>query len=112
MMLDISKADWKLFRERIPGWQEAYMERLTREYIELLSSEEPASKKFWALDKRIREDKRMPGVQLELEKSQVGWDLIRLLRDGVIIDSDLEGFSKDLKDTVLHLVKTHHGNNR
>lgn len=111
-MLDISKADWKLFRERIPGWQEAYMERLTREYIELLSSEEPASKKFWALDKRIREDKRMPGVQLELEKSQVGWDLIRLLRDGVIIDSDLEGFSKDLKDTVLHLVKTHHGNNR
>ena len=111
-MLDISKADWKLFRERIPGWQDAYMERLTREYIELLSSEEPASKKFWALDKRIREDKRMPGVQLELEKSQVGWDLIRLLRDGVIIDSDLEGFSKDLKDTVLHLVKTHHGNNR
>lgn len=111
-MLEISKADWKLFRERIPGWQEAYMERLTREYIELLSSEEPASKKFWALDKRIREDKRMPGVQLELEKSQVGWDLIRLLRDGVIIDSDLEGFSKDLKDTVLHLVKTHHGNNR
>ena len=42
MMLDISKADWKLFRERISGWQEAYMERLTREYIELLSSDEPA----------------------------------------------------------------------
>ena len=40
MMLDISKADWKLFRERISGWQEAYMERLTREYIELLSSDE------------------------------------------------------------------------
>ena len=65
MMPDISKADWKLFRERISEWQEAYMERLAREYIALLSSEEPASKKFWDLEKRIREDKRMPGVLLE-----------------------------------------------
>ena len=112
MMPDISKADWKLFRERLPEWQEAYMERLTRQYIDLLSSEEPASKKFWDLEKRIREDKRMPGVQLELEKSQVGWDLIRLLRAGVITESDLAGFSEDLKDTVIHLVKTHHVHNR
>ena len=108
MMMDISKADWKLFRERISGWQEAYMERLTREYIELLSSDEPASKKFWALEERIREDKRQPGVQLELKKSEVGWDLIRLLGEGVITESDLEGFSEDLKDTVVHLVKSHY----
>ena len=27
-MMDISKADWKLFREKLPGWQEAYMEKL------------------------------------------------------------------------------------
>ena len=108
MMLDISKADWKLFRERLPKWQEAYMERLAREYIVLLSSEEPASKKFWDLEKRIREDKRQPGVQLELKKSEVGWDLIRLLGEGVITESDLEGFSEDLKDTVIHLVKSHY----
>ena len=107
-MVDISKADWKLFRERISGWQEAYMERLTREYIELLSGNEPASKKFWALEERIREDKRQPGVQLELKKSEVGWDLIRLLGEGVITESDLEGFSEDLKDTVVHLVKSHY----
>ena len=106
MMLEISKADWKLFRERLPEWQEAYMERLTRQYIDLLSSEEPASKKFWDLEKRIREDKRMPGVLLELRKSEVGWDLVRLLGDGVITESDLEGFSGELKDNVIHLAKT------
>ena len=33
--MEISKADWKLFRERIGVWQEAYMDRLNREYIEL-----------------------------------------------------------------------------
>ena len=106
MMPDISKADWKLFRERISEWQEAYMERLAREYIALLSSEEPASKKFWDLEKRIREDKRMPGVLLELRRSEVGWDLVRLLGDGVITESDLEGFSGELKDNVIHLAKT------
>jgi hypothetical protein len=39
-MIEISKSDWKLFRERLPEWQEHYMERLTKEYIELLSSPE------------------------------------------------------------------------
>ena len=32
--VDITKSDWKLFRERLPGWQEKYMERLVEEYIE------------------------------------------------------------------------------
>ena len=41
-MVDISKADWRLFRERIGGWQEAYMEKLNKEYIELLSGDESA----------------------------------------------------------------------
>ena len=33
----IKEADWRLFRSRLPIWQEAYMERLNREYIALLS---------------------------------------------------------------------------
>ena len=107
-MMEISKADWKLFRERLPEWQESFMERLDREYIELLGSDKPASEKFWALEKRIRQDKRLPGVLLELRKSEMGWDLVRLLGDGVITDSDLEGFSDDLRETVLHLVKVHY----
>ncbi len=66
--MDISKADWKLFRERIGGWQEAYMARLNQEYIELLSAEGDASDKFWALDERIKEGRKAPGVRLELKK--------------------------------------------
>ena len=30
--MDISKKDWKLFRERLSGWQENYMEGLVKEY--------------------------------------------------------------------------------
>ena len=32
-----TEADWKLFRKKIAGWQEAYMEKLVREYMDLLS---------------------------------------------------------------------------
>ena len=38
-MVDVSKRDWKLFREKLPGWQESYMERLCKEYVELLTCE-------------------------------------------------------------------------
>ncbi len=37
--MDISKADWKLYRERVPDWQEHYMEKLTEEYVKLLTSQ-------------------------------------------------------------------------
>ena len=33
-MVEISKVDWRLFRERVPEWQEHYMERLTKKYME------------------------------------------------------------------------------
>lgn len=35
--MEISKRDWKLFREKIADWQESYMDRLNKEYIKLLS---------------------------------------------------------------------------
>ena len=50
----VNEKDWKLFRSRIPDWQEAYMDRLNHEYIELLSGEGNPSDKFWALEERIR----------------------------------------------------------
>ncbi len=75
--IEITKSDWKLFRERLPGWQEKYMERLVEEYAKYLQSDLPASTKFWEMEKRIKEDKRRPGVQLSLEKKNVDFDLMR-----------------------------------
>ena len=42
----VNEKDWKLFRKMLPGWQEAYMEKLCREYAEILSSSGNASDKF------------------------------------------------------------------
>ena len=61
-IMDISKKDWKLFRERLSGWQENYMEGLVKAYADFLNDDKkPASDKFWELEKRIKEDKRHPG---------------------------------------------------
>ncbi len=54
--MEISKADWKLFCERVPAWQGHYMERLAREYVELLTSPGEASDHFWKLKKQVRRD--------------------------------------------------------
>lgn len=63
------KKDWKLFRERLSGWQENYMEGLVKEYVKFLNDDKkPAVEKFWELEKRIKEDKRHPGVIMELKK--------------------------------------------
>ena len=63
-MYQSEEKDWKVFREKLPEWQEAYMERLIKEYAELLNSDKAASEKFWALDKRIRADRQSLGVRI------------------------------------------------
>ena len=72
------------------------MERLNREYIELLSADGMASEKFWALNKRIREDRRSAGVAVEMRRSVLHANIWRLLGEGVISVEDLDGFSDEL----------------
>ena len=98
--MEISKRDWKLFREKISEWQESYMERLSQEYIELLSGNGSASDRFWALEERIKQDRSKPGVLVEMTKSKVIWNIIALIQDGTITMNDLNDFSDDLKDAV------------
>lgn len=103
-MIEISKQDWKLFQEKVPVWQEKYMDRLVREYVDFLKSDKPASSKFWEIEKKIKKDKKNPGVQMELRKSETVWDIVMMLRDEVITRDDLEGFSAELIATVEDLL--------
>ncbi len=98
--MEVLKSDWKLFRARIGDWQEAYMERLVKEYVKLLSGAESASDKFWKLEERIKKDKKHPGVILELRKGNMIFDIVALIHSGVITIADLEDFSDELKESV------------
>ena len=103
--MEVTKKDWKLYREKIPGWQEAYMEKLIASYVKYLQSKEPASTKFWELEKRIKRDRKNPGVLIELKKQDMPFDLIRLIHEGVITINDLDEFSDELKETVHFLLE-------
>ena len=100
-MYQVIEKDWKLFRKLLPGWQEAYMERLTKEYIELLNSDRQASDKFWELDKRIKQDKRCTGVLArDVKRSNMFQLIVNLIYEGAISEYDLKEFSKYLRDAV------------
>ena len=74
------------------------MEGLVKGYANFLNDDKkPASEKFWELEKLIKEDKRHPGVVMELKKSEVIWDIVRLIRLKVITYNDLSDFSDELQ---------------
>ena len=105
-IMDISKMDWNLFREKLSDWQENYMEGLVKEYANFLNDDKkPASEKFWELEKRIKEDKRHPGVVMEMSKSEAIGDIVRLIRLKVITYDDLSDFSDELQNEVKRILE-------
>ncbi len=100
-MYQVIEKDWKLFRKLLPGWQEAYMERLAKEYIELLSSDRQASDKFWELDQRIKQDKRRTGVLARgVSRSNMFQLIINLIYEETISEDDLKEFSESLLENI------------
>ena len=99
-MNDFSEKDWKLFRSKIADWQEAYIDKLNKEYIEILSGPEDAAYKFWTLEKRIRKDKKDCGVKCEMSSSHPLFIMMSLLKEGAITLQDIDDFSDELKDSV------------
>lgn len=98
-MYKLKESDWKLFRKKLPEWQEAFMERLDAEYIGLLKAPGLASTKFWELEKRIRQDKSKTGVIVTgVSRTGMEMNLMSLLQEGAITFDDLEGFSEELQD--------------
>ena len=87
-----SKRDWLLFRSKLAGWQEAYIGRLNKEYIELLCGDGSEADKFWELCKRIRDP--LPII-------------CRMINEGVITLGDLDEFSEELREVVATITEPH-----
>ena len=108
-MYQVKEQDWKLFRKKLPLWQESYMDKLNQEYIRLLSGEGLASDKFWELEKRIHTDKRSVGVVADMRRSQMYTNLLSLLANEIIQEDDLDGFSKELAETIKYAARKSKG---
>ena len=93
----VKESDWKLLRKNLPGWQEAYMDRLNHEYIELLSGEGTPSEKSGALVKRSQKEKYDTGVVADMRRSNMEFVICDLLAEKAITMEDLSDFSEELK---------------
>jgi len=58
------------------------------------------SEKFWKLDKRLKKDKHKAGVQVEMSRSNLIYNILSLMNEGAVSFDDLEDFSDELKETV------------
>lgn len=103
--MEILNSDWQLFRAKLPEWQEEYMEKLIKEYSAILNEKKLASEKFWKIESCINEDKRKPGVKIEMRRSEMVNNIIALLKDNVIFLDDLSDFSDELKETVYFFLR-------
>lgn len=104
-MYQVNEQDWKLFRKKLPLWQEVYLDRLNQEYIQLLSGAGSASEKFWELEKRIRRDQNSVGVVADMRRSRMYSNLLSLLGNEIIREDDLDGFSEELSETLKDVVR-------
>jgi len=95
-MIEVTKSDWKLFVEKLPLWQERYMDHLLQEYAAIIAKTDEASTRFWELKERIDTDIKNPGVQIAPRRSEMMADLLYMIRHDVINIEDLDGFSKSV----------------
>lgn len=98
--IEINESDWKLYRSRIADWQEAFMEKLCKEYISILQADKNASNRFWELHDRLKEDSIKTGVIARNARSSMIHNILNLLQEGAITTADLEGFSDDLIERI------------
>ena len=92
--------DWKLFRKKLPQWQERHMQKLLDDYAGIIASPGLASDRFWELERRLRKDVRHTGVRAEMSRSRMRLNITCLLNEGAITIDDLDDFSDDIKQYV------------
>lgn len=98
--------DWKLFRKKLPAWQEDYMAKLNREYQEILAQDKNPSDIFWELEKRIWQDKKKTGVIVRgMSRSNMWIHMMELLMEGAVTLEDLSEFSEDLQERMAWIMK-------
>lgn len=104
-MYEVKESDWKIFRKRVPQWQEDYMKKLNKEYIDILSRDGLAANNFWDLENRVFKDKRRVGGAIDMRRSRMFINILALLEDHVINLEDLDVFSEELRKAAIQITK-------
>lgn len=100
-----SEKNWKLFRQKLPQWQESHMEKLCGDYLDILRKDTQPSDRFWQLEKRINDDKHHIGIRVRMSRSNMDINILNLIREGVITLDDPAEFSDELQSNMRLIVE-------
>ena len=99
---ETQEKDWRLFKNKLPKWQEIYIQSIINDYLAVLNKNTPASHKFWDLDKLMKKDKKKSGVIVyDMSRSNMVSEILELLKEKAITLNDLSDFSDDLKNYII-----------
>ena len=102
---EFQESDWRLFRQRLPLWQERYMSHLLNDYSELIGGEGTPSERFLELAERIDSDRKLCAVSADMRRSMMVPNLYSLIEEKAIGFVDLDGFSEGLVECLRHLAE-------
>lgn len=93
----VKESDWIIFRHKVGDWQEDAMEKLNREYIEILSLNRKASENYWTLLEKIDQDRSKTTLKIQMRRSKLIENILALIKEGTISLDDLTDFSDELQ---------------
>lgn len=100
-MYIVNEDDWKLFKEKLPLWQERYIKKCLNHYSFILNKDDNPSIIFYELLDSIIKDRNHPGVAIDRCSRSNMLDIIdTLIKNNVITFSDLKGFTEPLITTI------------
>ena len=102
--MDNQKKDWELYKMKLGKWQEDHAERLVKEYMKILTGKGTAAERLAALKGRADGDFAGIGLTLVPNEEEMIFDLIDLVREGVITVDDVGDFSEETLETVKHFI--------
>lgn len=106
MVRQMDENDWVLFKTRMPLWRERHLEKLLNRYEEIIEGDESAEERFYTLQKRIDKDSWCALFSVEMSRSKVLINLMRLLNERIITIEDLDGFTPGLRENVMAFMKS------
>lgn len=104
MKMDNQEKDWELYKSKLGKWQEDYADRLIKEYMKILTGKGSAAERLAALKGRTEGDFAGIGLTLVPNEEEMLFDLIDLVREGVITMDDVGDFSEETLETVKHFI--------
>jgi hypothetical protein len=103
----MQEADWKQLRKLIPEVRDRYLKGKNEQIVRLLTSTTTTeTEKFWKATECMEKERKILDDCLgDMRRSTMNMIILMMYRNGLIIKSDLDNFSENLKQYVLETVE-------